>query len=355
MKTSINQGNEAERQNGYTPERLSVKDALIWFIITVAALCLAGTSNAGTPGHSIKASIEAPVAQDITMEPIVQASSILPFVASSANSIIGTYTVVTVPPASQGILSIGMNGSLMAVSEGMMLTADLAGSLSFEPNASYDGDVVFTYTASDEEGLVSNIAVYTIPVSAKPQIPLPLSLLSFAGAAENKKAVLSWQTTNETCCSHYELQRSSDGKNFEPVATITAKITPGTSQYLHTDDLFFFLSNTVYYRLKIIGINGSFRYSSQVTISLKTANAAITAWPMPFNNQLNVQYNSEENGNVKMIIRNINGGELLKMNAIVKKGNNSIFIYQAQTLPAGTYLLTLSNGAKAATIKVAKQ
>lgn len=46
MKTSMNQGNKGARHNDYPQESLSVKDALIWFVITVVALCIAGTSHA---------------------------------------------------------------------------------------------------------------------------------------------------------------------------------------------------------------------------------------------------------------------------------------------------------------------
>ncbi|MES2847530.1 MAG: hypothetical protein V4685_00620 [Bacteroidota bacterium] len=46
MKTNINQESKSAKHNGYANESLSVKDAFIWFVITVAALCIAGTSQA---------------------------------------------------------------------------------------------------------------------------------------------------------------------------------------------------------------------------------------------------------------------------------------------------------------------
>ena len=48
MKTSMNQDNKSARHNDYPHESLSVKDALVWFVITVVALCIAGTSHAQT-------------------------------------------------------------------------------------------------------------------------------------------------------------------------------------------------------------------------------------------------------------------------------------------------------------------
>lgn len=46
MKTSINHESKNTGHTGYRNESLSVKDALIWFVITVVALCIAGTSQA---------------------------------------------------------------------------------------------------------------------------------------------------------------------------------------------------------------------------------------------------------------------------------------------------------------------
>lgn len=46
MKTNITRGSKSAGHNDYTHETLSVKDAVIWFAITVAALCVAGTSQA---------------------------------------------------------------------------------------------------------------------------------------------------------------------------------------------------------------------------------------------------------------------------------------------------------------------
>ena len=70
---------------------------------------------------------------------------------------------------------------------------------------------------------------------------------------------------------------------------------------------------------------------------------------------LNAEFNSEEDAPVKITIHSINGSEVLHLNSNAKKGTNTISLYQAQTIPAGTYLLTISNSIKAETIKVIKQ
>ena len=298
---------------------------------------------------------DVPVAYNITMTPLVQASAILPFNATSAAGNIAMYTVLTIPSASKGELSIDMNGTLVPVSEGMMLSADLAANLYFTPDSTYSGNVVFTYSASDESGNVSNEATYTIPVTGKPPVILPVSLLNFTGTAQNKKAQLFWQTQNENNSSHFELQRSIDGNSFETIATITSKGNI-TNDYQNTDDLFFYKHTVVYYRLKMVNINGSFKYSATVTINLGTVvKANIKAWPLPFTNNLTIEFNSGEVMPVKIMLYNVAGSNVLALNSTAKKGTNIISLYQAQTLLPGNYLLTISNSTKAETIKVIKQ
>lgn len=300
---------------------------------------------------------DAPVAYDITMPPLVQASTLLPFKASSSTSNIAAFTVQTIPQSFQGILSIDMSGTLMPVSEGMMLTPDLAASLVFTPDTAYTGTVLFTYSASDDDGFSSNIASYTIPVTSKPQAILPISLLNFSGTATDKKVQLYWQTEHEGNSSYFELQRSADGNHFETIATVTAKgNTTTTNNYQDSDDLFFYTYKTVYYRLKMVDINGGFKFSSAVKIEFGTTTKTnVKAWPLPFSTNLNIAYTSNINETVAITIRSVNGSMIMRMNHAVKTGTNIISLYQAQTIPSGTYLLTLSNGAKAETIKVIKQ
>ena len=72
------------------------------------------------------------------------------------------YTILSLPLASQGVLSLG--GAPVTV--GQTLTATQAGQLGFLPTGGFVGNAVFTYQALDNGGLVSNVARYLIPVGA---------------------------------------------------------------------------------------------------------------------------------------------------------------------------------------------
>lgn len=116
---------------------------------------------------------------------------------------------------------------------------------------------------------------------------LPLELLTFqAKASNNIDALLFWETIQEKGVSHFELERSKDGKNWKKVAKIDTKI--GTTQaksYQYIDKGVHHLSipQTFYYRLKILDEDGFYTYSPITTLAFKANNVTdnITVYPNP--------------------------------------------------------------------------
>jgi hypothetical protein len=53
-------------------------------------------------------------------------------------------------------------------------------------------------------------------------IPLPLHFLTFKGSLQNNAALLQWETANEVNTSHFVVERSIDGINFNPIGTVAA-------------------------------------------------------------------------------------------------------------------------------------
>lgn len=285
-------------------------------------------------------------------------TAISPLDATAATGNISSYTIVTIPSASQGSLHICNSGNCNPVEAGQLLTSAEINMLSFVPNPSFNGTIVFNYSATDSHNQVSNVATYTIPVTSTTQVVLPVNIVSFTGNINNKLVQLNWQTSQENNSSYFEVQRSSNGSNFEPISTITAKGNIGTlSTYQEKDDLFFYTGKVVYYRLKMVDTDGKFKFSKVLVITPNTASTVNTlkAWPLPFTSQLTAGYSSELSGEIKVNLTNMNGSRMASSSATVQKGYNSININQAQTIPSGTYLLTITSNGKSESIKVVKQ
>ena len=107
----------------------------------------------------------APVAANVTnpARPAGQGEApILPLSATAPDGTIASYTIAALPPASQGKFFV--NGVALTAST-LSLTPTQAAQLSFAPAAGFSGNASFTYTATDNAGVVSNSATYTVPVT----------------------------------------------------------------------------------------------------------------------------------------------------------------------------------------------
>ncbi len=92
-------------------------------------------------------------------------------------------------------------------------------------------------------------------------IPLPLHLLAFTAVKTTTgKTALTWKTEQEINCSHFVIERSANGQQWQPIGTVAAIGQQGTIQtYHYTDESPLSASN--YYRLKQVDLDGRFDYS----------------------------------------------------------------------------------------------
>lgn len=108
-----------------------------------------------------------PVATNVTNSPAMPSTNgptmIQSLAGTDQDGTITNYIIATLPPATQGVLSL--NGT--AVTAGQQITAAQAAQLQFDPVAGFAGDATFTFLAVDNANQQSNAAAtYTIPVVA---------------------------------------------------------------------------------------------------------------------------------------------------------------------------------------------
>ncbi len=107
----------------------------------------------------------APVAANVTntSRPSGQgAAAINPLSATAPDGTITSYTITALPSAAQGTFYV--NGVALTAST-LTLTPAQAAQLSFAPAAGFSGNAGFSYYATDNAGVVSNTATYTVPVT----------------------------------------------------------------------------------------------------------------------------------------------------------------------------------------------
>ncbi len=112
---------------------------------------------------------------------------------------------------------------------------------------------------------------------------LPVTLYSFTGQRANETSVLNWTTSSEQNNSHFVVERSKDGKTFNPLsAKISSKGVNGNSsvnlEYGYTDVSP--INGHNYYRLQQVDIDGHESYSGTIDIYYGT-ESMVTIYPNP--------------------------------------------------------------------------
>ena len=113
---------------------------------------------------------------------------------------------------------------------------------------------------------------------------LPVTLSTFKAFPENNTVRIQWTTLSEIYSSYFEIQQSSNGKNWHLVGSITAKMNSDTeTSYEFTQNNP--AHGTNYYRLKMIDQDHSFSFSRIVQINFD-GDSGLLIYPNPVSGYL---------------------------------------------------------------------
>lgn len=165
---------------------------------------------------------------------------------------------------------------------------------------------------------------------------IPLTLLNFSASLVQKDVLLSWQTSQEINSAYFNIEHSTDGRNFTTLGLVIAGNNSSfTRNYSFTHQKPLAASN--FYRLKIVDNDGKFSYSKVVLIKMyEKRNLQI--FPNPAKDILYVQA-SGDNENATVQIFDVSGRKV-KEEKIVLNGNVS-FSLSIKNIPKGMYSLIL--------------
>ncbi len=131
---------------------------------------------------------------------------------------------------------------------------------------------------------IYNRAISKIEVDSlygNPSTILPITLQSFtAKAITLHYTSIQIATTNETNAASIDIEKSYDGINFAKTGSLTAKGNVVTNQYSFTDKADP-AAAVAYYRLKLINKDGTYQYSTIISVQLLVTNNQISIYPNP--------------------------------------------------------------------------
>jgi len=161
---------------------------------------------------------------------------------------------------------------------------------------------------------------------------LPVELLSFRATKRAKESVLDWSTSTEINNAKFEIERSSNGKDFTYIGEVDGHGTTSITQaYQFVDDSP--VQNENYYRLKQIDFNGEHEYSSVKSLDFNLITST-SIFPNPVVDFAKV--NTDVEGAV-LRIYDVAGNMVLKNHLTPGKSVNTT------SLISGVYLFKITD------------
>jgi uncharacterized delta-60 repeat protein len=203
---------------------------------------------------------------------------------------------------------------------------DFANSLQLRSGNIYLGGRTFNTTGD-------NFALALVAAAA----PLPVKLVQFtASKTPSGSVVLNWETASLEAATRFEIQRSTDGRNFEKIGTIEDNNT-GKRNFSFTDAQL--QSSTYYYRLKIDDA-ASFFYSAMVIVRNNLLTKGIDIFPNPVKDILQLQ--TSLSGELTVSVLDAEG-RIVKTQRIVSANGITVLPVNVSTLTNGNYMIRVSN------------
>jgi trimeric autotransporter adhesin len=186
-------------------------------------------------------------------------------------------------------------------------------------------------------------------------ITLPLQLITFTGALQaDKTTLLKWKTQNERNASSFIVERSTDGTRFAAIGNVAATNNI-SSAYSYIDaDAAYQHSTILFYRLKMTNEDGSFSYSSVVTILLTNVKGDVTVSPNPVISTAKVNISSAQTGTIQWKLYDNAGQVILQNSSNVSAGTGNILTINMDKVAAGSYYLHVSGAGVDQNVKVQK-
>src|SRR5690606_30062642 len=267
---------------------------------------------------------------DFFLAPRAQIQSDVPIFCGT----IGIANIEVTNPVSTSVYTWSTpDGHIFGSTTGTSITADAAGT--------------YIVTQKLQVGCSDYASDTTMVIFEPTCTVLPDKQVDLKGKLKAVNYLLDWMVWDNSNYKYFDIERSEDGVQFSHIQRVDTRLTDyQTASYNATDALKNIQSNTVYYRLKIMGINGEVRYTKVIRQELVN-HTGIRILNNPAKENIRISINSNKIENAVISIYDITG----KLMKATKHTN----------LPTGYSIITLddlsrfSTGIYAIKVKLGEQ
>jgi len=202
------------------------------------------------------------------------------------------------------------------------------------------------YVRAEGDCNITECAAATITVV--PCEILPIRFLQFSALQKEKSVELNWKIITSEQISHFEVERSFDGRTFRKIGQLNQTVASNTTAMFRYEDTDLGSSyNTIYYRVKAAGKQGTNKYTNILVVRLnKTVSEKMRVSPNPTSSIVHVSFYASARRTVEYQLMDMTGKVVLKKSYNAEVGQNIIYINDLGRFSEGAYTLMLRNGDK---------
>ncbi|MEO0472728.1 MAG: T9SS type A sorting domain-containing protein, partial [Bacteroidota bacterium] len=164
----------------------------------------------------------------------------------------------------------------------------------------------------------------------------PVEWVRFEVAERNGQADLLWETIHEVNNDHFTIERSQDGRLFQPVGTLEAT---GGGVHRFTDQTV--RTGRYHYRIRQTDLDGRYSHSEIREVFIKESEVRLQAriFPNPMQANIHIEIESVSSVPFEVSLFDLHGTRLKY--AIMDKKS---FQWDTEALPVGLYVLYIKQG-----------
>ena len=231
-----------------------------------------------------------------------------------------------------------------------------------------DSRVLYTITEGDQFVIIPSRTYPAIIVAKTPSgcfdqviaVPnslklLPVNLLRFQGNMnKSNKVTLNWTVTENENINSFEIERSTNGRDFTTVGVVLASEKRGTENYMFYETVN--TTDKVMYRLRMIDKGHDVDYSRILIFLTKSLiTNDIKVYGNPVKDKLAFSFYSNATQPVQIKVYDLTGKTLMSQKVNSAEGSNMVSLPLNSTFKPGMYVVEVTNGSNRQVAKFVKQ
>jgi len=171
---------------------------------------------------------------------------------------------------------------------------------------------------------LNSLSVFSQPIPPDPGIIVAIPVIYFNAKLEGEIVKLIWQTETSKPSGSFDLQYSTDARNWLEVLENNNNESNYTQGVFHTShSVLHILANSIYYRLKNVNPDGNIYYSKNLSVELIAPKKFLNSFHLNSKRNLELNLNADIIETIEIAFYNLLGQNISKETITTEIGNSN--------------------------------